>query len=65
MSYFVDGSLCDGPQQRPCDNVSRIVRPTWNLNKCDCGRSGIGGCTHLGVQVPYRPSDCNASSGVA
>jgi hypothetical protein len=61
----VDGRLCDNAHHRPSYYVSRVVRPTRDLDEGDGGRSGISGSTGLGVGTTHSPRDCNASGGVA
>jgi hypothetical protein len=61
----VDGCLRDDAYHRPSYNVSRVVRPTGDLNEGDCGRPGISGGAGLRIGPTQSSGDCNASCGVA
>jgi hypothetical protein len=63
--YSVDSCLCDDADYRPSNNVSRVVRPTGDLDEGDGGCSGISGGAGLRVGAIQGSRDCNASCGVA
>ncbi len=35
----IDDNLCYDAHKRPCNNISRVMRPTRDLNECDRGYS--------------------------
>jgi hypothetical protein len=65
LDYSVDGCLRDYAYHRPTNNVSRVVRPTRDLDEGDGGCPGIDRGTGLRVGPTHSSGDCNASCRVA
>ncbi len=61
----VDGCLCEDAHHRPSYDISRVVRPTGDLDEGDGSRSGISGGAGLRIGATQSSGDCNASCSVA